>query len=258
VHRLVIAYFLRQGGKIREWICLAVGMRSRYFCSLKQIQNAKEMKEIYKMAAMAAYTNCLELLDEAKILYRHSKFPRAYALAILSAEEFVKSYLCKYSSAGLDPNNEVEKILKDHKKKIRRLIPVLLSAYIFTKCGANIVGAIQHDNRQSHSQQQLAPSVIQESVITAMESQPVTRIFMDAHRLKVKALYADVEDRQLSVPSEVIGVSQCKEVLDFMNECIHGFDLIVKSDDETFQKVIPWLDPLGGNFEQWLEKYRFV
>ncbi len=46
------------------------------------------MNAIYEVAAKAAYTNSLELLDEAKILFQHSKFPRAYSLCILSMEEF--------------------------------------------------------------------------------------------------------------------------------------------------------------------------
>lgn len=202
------------------------------------------MKEIYEVAAKAAYTNCLELLDEANILYSHSKFPRAYALCILSTEELAKSYFYKCLSTGMNPNNESSRGLTNHDKKIFRAFNLLLNVYIFSQCGTDIFNAIQHDKQQSDHQNPLAPSVIKESVIRGMKSEPVTRIFLGAQDRKLKALYVDVLDGHLSVPSEVIGVKQCKEILDFMNESFHGFDIMWKCDDETFRKIIKWLDPM--------------
>jgi hypothetical protein len=88
-----------------------------------------------------------------------------------------------------------------------------------------------------------------------MNSQPIIRIFWNAHYLKLKALYVDVVDGQLSDRSEVIGDRLCKDALDCMNECIHGFDLLLKCDDETFHKVRKWLDPLDCGFDQRLQNH---
>jgi AbiV family abortive infection protein len=91
------------------------------------------MKEIYEAAAKAAYTNCLELLQEANILYAHSKFPRAYALCILSTEELAKSYFYECLSVGVNPTNESSKGLGNHDRKIFRAVNLLLNLYIFSR-----------------------------------------------------------------------------------------------------------------------------
>jgi AbiV family abortive infection protein len=116
------------------------------------------MKEIYEAAAEATYKNCLELLDETNILYLHSKFSRAYALCILSVEEFSKSYHYKCLSVGVNSNMRTN----NHEEKISRAIRLLLSMYTFSKYVVEILRAVQEP---------LAETVIKESIIQRMKSE---------------------------------------------------------------------------------------
>jgi AbiV family abortive infection protein len=76
------------------------------------------MKKVYEDAARAAYTNSLNLLEEANILYKNSKYARSYALSVLSTEEFVKAFLYKCISVGLITDPEFKRDIRSHQEKI--------------------------------------------------------------------------------------------------------------------------------------------
>ena len=59
------------------------------------------MEKVYEEAAKAAYKNSLDLKTEARLLFDNSFYSRAYALAVLSFEEFSKAFLYKYVSSGI-------------------------------------------------------------------------------------------------------------------------------------------------------------
>jgi AbiV family abortive infection protein len=54
--------------------------------------------------AQAALTNATELLSDAKVLLDAQRWPRAYALAVLAAEEYGKFHTCVHATR-LDPDS---------------------------------------------------------------------------------------------------------------------------------------------------------
>jgi AbiV family abortive infection protein len=89
------------------------------------MRSSKESKSEYGEIARLAYVNAMDLYDEARFLLKEKKSPRAFALAVASCEELVKSYLCDTVwKESLDPRTLlVERkgkkwpILTDHLNK---------------------------------------------------------------------------------------------------------------------------------------------
>lgn len=85
----------------------------------------KEANSEYKEIARLAYANALDLYDEAKFLLQERKSPRAFALAVASIEELIKSVV--YDSGwkqDIDPDlllaesrGKKKSILLDHATK---------------------------------------------------------------------------------------------------------------------------------------------
>lgn len=201
------------------------------------------MNAIYEVAAKAAYTNSLELLDEAKILFQHSKFPRAYSLCILSMEEFSKSFLYKCFESGIISREDLRRGCRNHGEKISHSVHLLLTGYIFWMNRHHLTCSINEDKGEPDHRNHIFPSVLLEAIVQEMLSETVLGIFGGSEDLKLKALYVDVVDEQLSLPNEVISMEQSKRVLDFMDEGVQGFDIILDSESETFRKMVEWLDP---------------
>lgn len=64
----------------------------------------KEINAEYREIARRAYSNALDLHDEARLLLKEEKSPRAFTLAVASCEELVKSFLADIVwKEGLDP-----------------------------------------------------------------------------------------------------------------------------------------------------------
>ena len=80
------------------------------------------MNKLFEDGAKAAYRNSLGLLEEANILYTNSKYARTYALCVLSAEEFVKSFLYKCISVGIITDPEFKKDIRNHEEKMYHVI----------------------------------------------------------------------------------------------------------------------------------------
>jgi len=72
------------------------------------------MNNVYEDAARAAYRNSLGLLEESNVLYKNSRYARSYALCVLCAEEFAKSFLYKCTSAELITDPEFQKDILKH------------------------------------------------------------------------------------------------------------------------------------------------
>jgi AbiV family abortive infection protein len=66
----------------------------------------------------AAHNNAAALLEEAKLLFEHKKYARAYFLAFTGLEEIAKSQLAADVFTGFIEEEKFWKYFKDHKKKI--------------------------------------------------------------------------------------------------------------------------------------------
>ena len=78
----------------------------------------KEKRDKYVEASLESYRNSRNLLDEAELLLRSSKFARSYALAVLCLEEFAKSFLYRCASVGIITDKEFQKDLRKHDENV--------------------------------------------------------------------------------------------------------------------------------------------
>lgn len=81
------------------------------------MEKTHDFLEMYR----AAYSNAVELLFEAELLFQHKKYARAYFLAFTGLEEVAKSQLAADVVTGFIPEEQFWRYFKDHKKKIGRM-----------------------------------------------------------------------------------------------------------------------------------------
>src|SRR5215204_5556978 len=103
------------------------------------------MNRVYEKAAKAAYGNCLQLLNDANLLFNNSRFARGYALSILCLEEFAKSFLYKCVSVGLITDNEFDKDIRKHDEKLYHALHIMLLSYALGYREQKLLDAIEHD-----------------------------------------------------------------------------------------------------------------
>lgn len=203
------------------------------------------MKGVYEKAARASYENCLDLLDDAAILAARSKFPRAYALTVLAAEEFCKSYLYKCLSAGLAGKRQIKKIVASHDEKIFRFIHLIMDPSIMSIHHAKIEEAIAHDKNEPDHTKHLYPKAMKK---VALESLTIIRVltsmFKDAEALKLRALYVDLRKQgRVLIPKESVQGATFQRIHKFVAHIVQGFDELLNEDDENFRKIAEHIDP---------------
>jgi AbiV family abortive infection protein len=81
-----------------------------------QLEKSQYLK-IYSLA----HNNARDLLKEARLLFNHKHFARAYALAITSLEEISKSQFAADVYTGLEKPEDFEMFYKNHGKKLDRV-----------------------------------------------------------------------------------------------------------------------------------------
>lgn len=125
--------------------------------------------------ARATLDNAVSLVDDARLLLSHARYPRTYALAILAMEEFGK-YLSCVGAAAVDQGNfhywdKFYQNLKSHAAKYC-LAWVTLTAAMPTAIG------------------------------TSLQTQLVDKT-REEQELKIRALYVDMKGGQVLNPSDV-------------------------------------------------------
>ncbi len=204
------------------------------------------MKDAYEKAARASYENCLDLLDDANILATRSKFPRGYALTILAAKEFCKSYLYKCLSAGLAGKRQIRKIVASHDEKIFRFIHLITTPTIMSIHHVEIEKAISHDKHEPDHPKHLYPEAMSKVALESLGTiRELTSMFKNAEVLKLRALYVDLRKQgRVLVPNDAIQGATFKRVHKFLANIVQGFDVIIdEDDDENFRKTAEYIDP---------------
>jgi AbiV family abortive infection protein len=154
---------------------------------------------LYLKAAKAAYENSLALFEDAKLLYRHKRYPRAYALSVLSCEEFAKAFLYKCIACGfvVDPN--FSRDLDFHELKLAHLAHILSMAQVIRFIIAKLPKAIEHDKKYKEHSEHIAPSVFDRA--SRIDPMPLIDVLRGAHYFKILALYVDIKDGNLLRPT---------------------------------------------------------
>ena len=103
------------------------------------------MNKTYEEGTQAAYKSSQSLLEEANIMFSSSKFARAYALGVLSAEELAKSFIYKCISVGLITDPDFRRDIRNHQEKIFHVIHILLFPSILRVRYKKFLEAGEHD-----------------------------------------------------------------------------------------------------------------
>lgn len=203
----------------------------------------KIAKELYEEAALSAYDNSLDLLQEAEILHNNSKYARTYALCVLAAEEFSKSFLYKCQSVGLISDKDFMKDLRKHHEKIFHSIHLLISAYHIANYGREIDDAISRDKSETDHSKHLYPLALMDSIVKTMKKENIIKIFKAASTRKIYSFYVDIQDSKVLVPSKCISAKMAREILEILKSYLPGFEVILGSDDEGFKEIVKHIDP---------------
>ncbi|HSV66156.1 MAG TPA: AbiV family abortive infection protein [Mycobacteriales bacterium] len=140
------------------------------------------------LLARAALHNAVELLADAKTLFDARRWPRAYALAVLSGEEFGKFESCRtaagYDSDDHDAWTKFWEDFKAHKPKFTSLARKLIASMDSWPPGAyRNEQMLEAWKRASEGRHRMAKAGIDG---------------------KMAALYVDYVDGKLSIPSKVV------------------------------------------------------
>jgi hypothetical protein len=223
------------------------------------------MNEVYEKAAKAAYENCLQLLNDANLLYNNSRFPRAYVLSILCLEEFAKSFLYKCVSVNLITDMDFDADIKKHGEKLYHALHIMLFPYAMGYRQQKLFDAIEHDKYEKDHSKHISfeafkrfYDIFKYSDDTSEMTESVLEVFKDAHLLKLKGLYVDVQHSNIIVTQDIIEPNKCKQVLEFLNRCAYGFDTILGSSDDHFKNLVELIDPYiySGTIKSNFEKYK--
>jgi len=202
------------------------------------------LEELYERAARAAYDNSKSLLYEGKLLARSWKFARAYALCVLSSEEFCKAVLYKCVSAKLVGKHKVREIARIHSEKIERFIHIVVSPYIIAH-HPEYLEALHQDSKEPDHAKHVFPDVASKIALdTPRLIGRMMAIFRHAEERKLDALYVEVRGGRLVIPKDAIGERQYREIEDFVRRSIFGFEIFLGANrNQRFRKVMENLDP---------------
>jgi len=155
------------------------------------------VNKVYEDGAKAAHRNSLDLLEEANILYNSSKYVRAYALCVLSSEEFVKAFLYKRISVGVITDPDFKNDIRSHKEKIYHVLHLFLGPSVLDSRYRDFLTTIEHDKLEKDHSKHLGEEAFKrlyafwnddkDNIIDKQQA-----IFRNADELKLKAIYVDM------------------------------------------------------------------
>jgi hypothetical protein len=176
-------------------------------------------------AANAAFQNSVDLFEEAKLLADYGKWARSYALALLAAEQYTKSFEFKCEQIGFKLAKVSAK--KVHAFRLLRFTFLLILPHLMSVGGFNFFA-------------KLANVPLREPDRKFMK-----RVYVvfgkQAERKKELAFYVDLSEK-LRIPSKEIKKEDCKAVLDLVAQMVGSRPLFLTEKGEHLKSA------LGMNF----------
>lgn len=179
----------------------------------KAYAKAKKAK-LYARGSAEAYRNSKDLLEDAEVLYEAKRYARAYALGVLSAEEFSKAYVYKGISKewGVKYDAVFRNSLRKHKAKIGMF---------------RIIASITYSLYSNPENWPVVESgrLPERSKWDTPKAEKIWKLFEKSQRLKEDALYVRVKGKSFTTPRKQITWQMSRDVLDFMIEITSQFDI---------------------------------
>jgi AbiV family abortive infection protein len=142
-------------------------------------------------------------------------------------------------SVGLISDKDFNADIKKHREKLYHALHIMLFPYAMGYRQQKLFDAIEHDKHEKdHSKHIFFEAfkrfydIFKYTDDIQEMTEGVLEIFNDAHLLKLKGLYVDIQHNDVIVPQDTIDSNKCKRVLEFLNRSAYGFDIILGSDDD--------------------------
>ncbi|MFQ5970417.1 MAG: AbiV family abortive infection protein [Nitrososphaerales archaeon] len=200
--------------------------------------------ELYEKAAKLAYANSLDLLKDANILFSHRRYARAFALGVLSCEEFTKAFLYKCVACGIIIDKNYYRDLRLHDLKLYHFIELITSNYAWRRIdGVRKKTSVYDQKFKDHSKHIFTKELDKIEDDVTQHVLNIINAFSPINELKFRALYVDVLKNEVLIPKNFMKKSGCNAFLAVLQRYLHGFDVILSTDEKKFRKVVEMLDP---------------
>ena len=228
----------------------------------------EDIKKIYTKI----YENACELIDEAELLLEHQKYARAYLCAHISVEEFGKLPMLYTVAINVHNGDKVDwkalsKRLRDHKKKtsssysIQMLMDKVLFDFKYDMYEEKVNSMNDSEKEKYYDLEnfksflnsidllKINPDSLSHALLSRSQEEFMYRKALAdlLNDFKNHSLYADFNNEEFLMPSEVIDKNRCirrimfalfqKKFTDFLNPPNGGFRLY-KYEDVGFYDLI--------------------
>jgi hypothetical protein len=174
------------------------------------------------VAADEAFRNSVDLLEEAKLLRDHGKWARSYALAVLAAEEFTKSFEFKCREVGFNLSKVPTKGV--HQFRLKRFELLLIVPHLMSVGSYNLLAKFAGVPLRNPDRQ-------------FIKSVRVT-FGPNAQGKKNSAFYVDLTNGQLQVPSKQIRKDDCQQVISLMTEVVSKKPVFLITEGEKLKSAL--------------------
>jgi AbiV family abortive infection protein len=193
-------------------------------------------KKLYSDAALSSLENAHSLLEDAYLLQKNERLPRAFALAILAAEEVGKAFMYRCISAEMLDEEKTRKMIIDHKEKILQTGHLLLVTTLYIKNWDKISAAIEHDKGKLEHKDHIYLDTLTKYGLESAELMIDT--FKNAHDIKMDCIYVDVKGNKIGFPANAVDASKCKELIELVRDSLGPVKGFLVRDDESFAKLV--------------------
>jgi len=208
----------------------------------RTIQKRKAI--LYARGSAEASRNSKDLLEDAKVLYRAGKYARAYALGVLSAEEYAKAFIYKGFSRGWVKEDQIELFrnsLTSHKAKIGafRILASMTYALFSNPQNWPTIESGKLPERSKWNSQ---------------KAERIWKLFEHSERLKEKAFYVEVRGKSFDTPKMAITWQMSRDILNFMTEVTSQYDIQHQEFSSTTFKPERGTSPSGTSKDSTRER----
>jgi hypothetical protein len=172
-------------------------------------------------AANAAFQNAVQLFEEAKLLCHHKKWARSYALALLAAEQYTKSFEFKCEQIGFRLPNVPDREV--HEFRLLRFTFLLILPHLMSVGGYNLFAKLANVSLREPDRK--------------LMKRAYSIFGKDTDRKKELAFYVDL-NAKLRIPSNEIKKKDCKEVLEVMEDTIGAKPFFLTERGEQLKSAL--------------------
>jgi AbiV len=206
------------------------GRPMKPFCIVRFLPDSKAKlpRKLLEKAALAAFQNSNDILEESKLLFNNEKWARAYVLALLSAEQFATCFEFRCEMAGFKMQTISQKGW-EHGIKPARVALVFIVPLIMNLAARNLMAKLAGQT-----------FVLQIDADNQKSIELLYRIFKtdDPQKKRSLALYVDIKGQEVLMPSEKITKTDAQEIIGIMGNILIEEPKFLKISDNDLEAYL--------------------